>query len=132
MCSNTLQLTLKNQSVNLQKQIQEVSKNAENYEVSLTVRSLQTFTYLSVKCSFMTCSALLQALSEQQDLEKIELLSQIQNLERELSCLSSSFMVKEKESLRKELDKTKQKLKETEFKLKTAIQEKTKLEVLNQ
>ncbi|KAK0592909.1 hypothetical protein LWI29_027637 [Acer saccharum] len=86
------------------KQIQEVSVNAENYEVSLT------------------------ALSEQHNLEKLYFLSQIQNLEKELSCLSSSSLAREKESLRKELDKTKTKLKETEFKLKNFIQEKTKLE----
>ncbi|KAK3228736.1 hypothetical protein Dsin_000617 [Dipteronia sinensis] len=94
-------LLLNNQSVDLQKQIQEVSVNAENCEVSL------------------------KALSEQQNLEKLEFLSQIQNLEKELS---SSSLAREKESLRKELDKTKTKLKETEFKLKNAIQEKTKLE----
>ncbi|KAK2634402.1 hypothetical protein Ddye_029194 [Dipteronia dyeriana] len=94
-------LLLNNQSVDLQKQIQEISVNAENYEVSLKV------------------------LSEQQNLEKLEFLSEIQNLEKELS---SSSLAREKESLRKELDKTKTKFKETEFKLKNAIQEKTKLE----
>ncbi|KAK4835581.1 hypothetical protein QYF36_011554 [Acer negundo] len=97
-------LLLNNQSVDLQKQIQEVSVNAENYEVSLT------------------------ALSEQHNLEKLHFLSQIQNLEKEISCLSSAYLAREKESLRKELDKTKTKLKETEFKLKNFIQEKTKLE----
>ncbi|KAL5812063.1 hypothetical protein ACOSQ3_027013 [Xanthoceras sorbifolium] len=97
-------LLLNKQSIDLQKQIQEVSVNAENYKVSL------------------------MALSEQQNTEKLDFFSQIQNLEKELSCLSSSSLAREKESLRKELDKTKSKLKETEFKLKSAIQEKTKLE----
>ncbi|KAJ0043556.1 hypothetical protein Pint_18234 [Pistacia integerrima] len=69
-----------------------------------------------------------EALSEQQNLEKSKLLSHIQTLEKELSCLSSSSLVKEKESLRKDLEKTKTKLKEIDFKLKNAIQEKTKLE----
>ncbi|XP_031273912.1 kinesin-like protein KIN-7O [Pistacia vera] len=69
-----------------------------------------------------------EALSEQQNLEKSKLLSHIQTLEKELSCLSSSSLVKEKESLRKDLEKTKTKLKEIDYKLKNAIQEKTKLE----
>ncbi|KAJ0098595.1 hypothetical protein Patl1_20895 [Pistacia atlantica] len=69
-----------------------------------------------------------EALSGQQNLEKSKLLSHIQTLEKELSCLSSSSLVKEKESLRKDLEKTKTKLKEIDYKLKNAIQEKTKLE----
>lgn len=72
----------------------------------------------------------LQELSEQHELEKAELLSEIEILEKELSCLSLNALAKEKESLRKDLEKTKVKLKETESKLKNAIQEKTKLEVL--
>jgi centromeric protein E len=72
----------------------------------------------------------LQELLEQQDFEKAELLSQIQTLEKEISSLSSCSLAKEKENLRKDLEKTKAKLKETEFKLRNAIQEKTKLEVL--
>ncbi|KAB5530115.1 hypothetical protein DKX38_020196 [Salix brachista] len=57
-----------------------------------------------------------------------EFLSQIQNLQKELSLLSSCSLAKEKENLRKDLEKTKVKLKETESKLKNAVQEKTKLE----
>lgn len=72
----------------------------------------------------------LQAISEQQNLEKSELLSQIQILEKEVSCLSSGSLARERESLRKDLERTKTKLKETESKLKNVIQEKTKLEVL--
>lgn len=72
---------------------------------------------------------LLQALLEQQNLEKSKFLSHIQTLEKELLCLSASSLVKEKESFRRDLEKTKTKLKETEFKLKNVIQEKTKLEV---
>lgn len=66
---------------------------------------------------------------EQQDLEKAEFLSQIQTFEKEISSLSSYSLAKEKENLRKDLEKTKAKLKETEFKLRNAVQEKTKLEV---
>lgn len=51
-------------------------------------------------------------------------------LQREISSLSSCSMAKERESIRKELEKTKIKLKDMEFKLKNAVQEKTKLEVL--
>ncbi|XP_015582327.2 kinesin-like protein KIN-7O isoform X1 [Ricinus communis] len=94
-------LLLYNQSVDLQKQIQEMGHETQNYEESL------------------------RAISEQHDLEKEQLLSQIQSLEKEISSCS---LAKEKENLRKDLEKTKVKLKETEFKLKSAIQEKTKLE----
>lgn len=66
--------------------------------------------------------------SEQQNMENLDLLTQIQTLENELSYLSSSSLAREKESLRKSLEKTKTKLKETECKLKNAVQEKTKLE----
>ncbi|KAH9680268.1 kinesin-like protein KIN-7O [Citrus sinensis] len=66
--------------------------------------------------------------SEQQNMENLDLLTQIQTLENELSYLSSSSLAREKESLRKDLEKTKSKLKETECKLKNAVQEKTKLE----
>ncbi|KAM7270281.1 hypothetical protein ACFE04_029495 [Oxalis oulophora] len=97
-------LLLHNQSVDLQKEIEELRANAENYKASLT------------------------AVSEQQDGEKSELLSHIQILEREILCLSSNLMAKEKETLRKDLEKTKTKLKETESKLRNAIQDKTKLE----
>lgn len=45
--------------------------------------------------------------------------------------LSSSALAREKETLRKELDKTKLKLKDTESKLRNTIQDKTKLEVDN-
>lgn len=63
-------------------------------------------------------------------MEKSELFSEIQSLQKDILCLSSSSLVKEKENMRKDLDKTKIKLRETEFKLKNTIQEKTKLEVL--
>lgn len=72
----------------------------------------------------------MQELSEQREIEKCSLLSEIQALQKEISSLSSSSLAKEKESMRKDLEKTKAKLKETESKLKNMIQEKTKLEVL--
>lgn len=81
-------------------------------------------------CMALTeCFCYLQALSEQQDLEKYEFLSQIRSLEKEISFLSSCSLAREKENLRKDLEKMKVKFKDTEFKLKNAIQEKTKLEV---
>ncbi|CAJ2628863.1 unnamed protein product [Trifolium pratense] len=64
----------------------------------------------------------------QQELENGELLSYIQTLEKEISCLTSSSVAKEKETLRRDLEKAKTRSKETESKLKIAIQEKTKLE----
>lgn len=68
---------------------------------------------------------------EHQGLERGEYLSHIQVLEKEISRLSSSSLAKEKETLRKDLEKTKVRLKETEFKLKNAMQEKTKIEVFD-
>ncbi|KAK2403310.1 P-loop containing nucleoside triphosphate hydrolase superfamily protein [Trifolium repens] len=61
----------------------------------------------------------------QQELENGELISYIQTLEKEIS---SSSVAKEKETLRRDLEKAKTRLKETESKLKIAMQEKTKLE----
>lgn len=71
----------------------------------------------------------LKALKEQNELESLEYLKQIQYLQKEISCSSSSILTKERENLRKDLDKTKVKLKETESKLRNVVQEKTKLEV---
>ncbi|URD98473.1 KISc [Musa troglodytarum] len=64
----------------------------------------------------------------QHDLEKDELLSQVLSLKKEVSCLSSSSLIREKETMRKELDKLKAKLKDTDSKLKNAVQDKIKLE----
>ncbi|XP_010056124.2 kinesin-like protein KIN-7O isoform X2 [Eucalyptus grandis] len=97
-------ILLQDFSDGLQRQIQELKTDAESSERALV------------------------ELREQTELEKMELLSQIQNLQKEISCLSSSTLAKERESMRKDLDKTKLKLKETEFKLRNAVQEKTKLE----
>ncbi|KAF8043736.1 hypothetical protein BT93_A1912 [Corymbia citriodora subsp. variegata] len=97
-------ILLEDFSDGLQRQIQELKIDAESSERALA------------------------ELREQTELEKMELLSQIQNLQKEISCLSSSTLAKERESMRKDLDKTKMKLKETEFKLRNIVQEKTKLE----
>uniref|UniRef100_A0ACD5XRW6 Uncharacterized protein n=1 Tax=Avena sativa TaxID=4498 RepID=A0ACD5XRW6_AVESA len=64
----------------------------------------------------------------QNELEKDNLFSEILTLQKEVSTLSSSSLMKEKESLRKELDRAKTKLRETENKLKNYIQGKIKLE----
>ncbi|KAF8403637.1 hypothetical protein HHK36_011741 [Tetracentron sinense] len=95
---------LHNQSVDLRKQIDEFRVGVQKSEKAL------------------------MELSQQQDFEKAEFLSKIRNLEKELSSLSSCSLAREKENLRKDLEKTKIKLKETEFKLKNTIQDKTKLE----
>lgn len=65
----------------------------------------------------------------QHELEKDSILSDLLNLQKEVSTLSSSSLMKEKESVRRELDRTKTKLRETENKLKNSIQEKIKLQV---
>ncbi|GAB2267146.1 hypothetical protein Dimus_002131 [Dionaea muscipula] len=75
-----------------------------------------------------TSEKVLAALNEQFELEKRELLSQVQILEKKVSSLSSSLLFKEKESLRKDLEKTRTKLKETELKFKNTLQEKTRIE----
>ncbi|TYI03817.1 hypothetical protein ES332_A11G368100v1 [Gossypium tomentosum] len=97
-------LLLHNQSIDLQKQVQELREKAKNHEASLT------------------------ELFEKHDMEKLEYLSHIQSLEKEMSYLSSGSMARENQSLSKDLEKTKLKLKDTESKLKNIIQEKTKLE----
>ncbi|XP_027069713.2 kinesin-like protein KIN-7O isoform X2 [Coffea arabica] len=97
-------ITLSNQSLDLQNQIAELNSNAQNSAIALL------------------------EISKQNEAEKSELLSQIQVLQKEISCLSSSSLTREKESIRKDLVKTNAKLRDTESKLKNAIQEKTKLE----
>ncbi|XP_057427737.1 kinesin-like protein KIN-7O isoform X2 [Lotus japonicus] len=64
----------------------------------------------------------------QQELENEELISYLQTLEKDISGLTSSSVAKERETLRRDLEKVKSKLKEAEAKLKIAVQEKTKLE----
>lgn len=118
-----------NQSADLHTQIEDLKLDGLNSEKTLAV-SYCMHSDLCIWCTpFSKCSFYLQALSEQQDLEKSEFLYHIQTLEKEISHLSSCSLAREKENLRKDLEKTKTKLKETEFKLKNAIQEKTKLEV---
>uniref|UniRef100_A0A0A0LHF6 Kinesin motor domain-containing protein n=1 Tax=Cucumis sativus TaxID=3659 RepID=A0A0A0LHF6_CUCSA len=65
---------------------------------------------------------------DHQNMEQAEYLAQIQALQKEITYLSSSSLAREKESLRKDLEKTKGKLREFEVKLKNALQERTKLE----
>ncbi|XP_057548891.1 kinesin-like protein KIN-7O isoform X2 [Amaranthus tricolor] len=95
---------LKNQSTDLQEQLDGVRIKSQDSEKAL------------------------MDLSEQYDAEKSELLFNIEFLEKEVYSLSSSSLSREKESLRKDLEKTKAKLKETESKLKNVMQEKTRLE----
>lgn len=86
-----------------------------------------------MQCSKLCANLLLLHLQEQlkqQESENTELISYIQTLERDITCLTSSSVVKENETLRRDLEKAKAKCKETESKLRIAIQEKTKLEVV--
>lgn len=64
-------------------------------------------------------------------MENEELISYLQTLEKDISGLTSSSVAKERETLRRDLEKVKSKLKEAEAKLKIAVQEKTKLEVVS-
>ncbi|EMS49270.1 hypothetical protein TRIUR3_29836 [Triticum urartu] len=64
----------------------------------------------------------------QHELEKDNILSELLTLQKEVSTLSSSSLMKEKESIRKELERAKTKLRETDNKLKNYVQEKIKLE----
>lgn len=97
-------LILENQSIDHREQLQGLSIKAQDSEKALA------------------------DLSEQYNMEKSELFSHIEFLEKEVYSLSSSSLSREKESLRKDLEKTKTKLKDTESKLKNVMQEKTRLE----
>jgi centromeric protein E len=68
-------------------------------------------------------------MKEQHELEKEELCTQLVMMQNDIAVLSSSSLMHEIESLRKELDRARTKLKDTEAKLKTSIHEKIKLEV---
>lgn len=121
---------LMNQATDLREQLQGASIKAQDSENALAV---SCFLVYHLCCVFRFLPSwnvsLLQDLSEQYDMEKSELFSHIEILEKELYSLSSSSLSREKESLRKDLDKTKTKLKETESKFKNVMQEKTRLEV---
>ncbi|WMV24061.1 hypothetical protein MTR67_017446 [Solanum verrucosum] len=97
-------ILLDNQSFDLHNQIEELKRAIEDSGNALT------------------------EISEKYEAEKSEHLFQVQSLQKELSCLSSSSLGREKENIRKDLEKTKAKLRDTESKLRNAIQEKTKLE----
>jgi centromeric protein E len=78
--------------------------------------------------SIVTC---IQECTLQHEMEKDSILSEYLMLQKEVDTLSSSALMKEKEYIRKELEKTKTKLRETENKLKNSIQDKIKLQVIN-
>ncbi|XAR54557.1 hypothetical protein NMG60_11029746 [Bertholletia excelsa] len=126
-CHNSIQLTsIINNHERLRSCILCKIHELENEKLLLQQQSVELQSQIEDLKLHVKDSA--KKLSEQHDVERSELLSQIQTLQKEISCLSSSFLAKEKENLRKELDKKKTKLRDTEFKLKNAIQEKTKLE----
>ncbi|CAD6219253.1 unnamed protein product [Miscanthus lutarioriparius] len=81
-----------------------------------------------LKVNLESCEKALDDCTLQHELEKDAILLELLNLQKEVSILSSSSLMKEKESIRKELDRTKTKLRETENKLKNSIQEKIKLQ----
>ncbi|XP_010418541.1 PREDICTED: kinesin-like protein KIN-7O [Camelina sativa] len=97
-------LLLQEQCSGLQSQIEELNQEAQKHETSLMM------------------------LSEHHESERSDLLSHIEDLEKDIASLSSSSLAKEKENIRKDLEKTKTKLKDTESKLKNSMQDKTKLE----
>ncbi|XP_023641305.1 kinesin-like protein KIN-7O isoform X2 [Capsella rubella] len=88
----------------LQSQIEDLNQEAQKHETSLMM------------------------LSEHHESERSDLLSHIECLEKDIASLSSSSLAKEKENLRKDFEKMKTKLKDTESKLKNSMQDKTKLE----
>ncbi|KAI0518738.1 hypothetical protein KFK09_006174 [Dendrobium nobile] len=95
---------LSNQLYDHQKQIRDITSDLENREKVAVDQCLR------------------------HDMEKDELLSLVLCLQKEVSQSSSSSLTRENEALRKELDKSKSKLKDTECKLKNIIQDKVKLE----
>ncbi|KAI8543894.1 hypothetical protein RHMOL_Rhmol08G0254000 [Rhododendron molle] len=127
-------IKLLNEVQEITSEVQTTKNLAEGMSL-VTDELLQSFSVvlnLFFEFKSMACQNSVQLrsinLSEEHDLEKAELFSHIQSLEKEISYLSSSSLARDKENLRKDLEKTKTKLKETESKLKNAIQEKTKLE----
>ncbi|KAH9299114.1 hypothetical protein KI387_030796, partial [Taxus chinensis] len=60
--------------------------------------------------------------------EKTQLLTEVSSLRKEIAKSASSAVTKERENLRKDLEKTKLRLKDTEAKLRNVLQEKSKLE----
>uniref|UniRef100_A0A1J3ET78 Kinesin-related protein 4 n=4 Tax=Noccaea caerulescens TaxID=107243 RepID=A0A1J3ET78_NOCCA len=97
-------LLLQEQCADLQSQIEGLNQEAQKHDTSLLM------------------------LTEHQESERSDFLSHIECLEKDIASLSSTSLAKEKENLRKDFEKTKTKLKDTESKLKNAIQDKTKLE----
>ncbi|XP_021308138.1 kinesin-like protein KIN-7I isoform X2 [Sorghum bicolor] len=81
-----------------------------------------------LKANLESCEKAIDDCTLQHEMEKDAILLEHLNLQKEVSILSSSSLMKEKESIRKELDRTKTKLRETENKLKNSIQEKIKLQ----
>ncbi|WJZ93819.1 hypothetical protein VitviT2T_012726 [Vitis vinifera] len=130
ICQNSVQLkSIIGNHEKLEFSMRHKVAELENQKLLLCNQSADLHTQIEdLKLDGLNSEKTLAALSEQQDLEKSEFLYHIQTLEKEISHLSSCSLAREKENLRKDLEKTKTKLKETEFKLKNAIQEKTKLE----
>ncbi|XP_058114053.1 kinesin-like protein KIN-7I isoform X2 [Magnolia sinica] len=129
-CQNTLQLkSIISSHEKIHRCMKENVAELERDKSKLYNQSVEQHKQIEeLKLDLQNSEKVLMELHQQQDLEKDDLLSQIQSLQKEILCLSSSSLVKEKETLRKDLEKTKLKLKDTEFKLKNAIQDKIKLE----
>uniref|UniRef100_A0A0A9CFZ3 Uncharacterized protein n=1 Tax=Arundo donax TaxID=35708 RepID=A0A0A9CFZ3_ARUDO len=81
-----------------------------------------------LKCTLESCEKTIDDCTLQHELEKDSILSELLALQKEVVTLSSSSLMKEKESVRKELDRAKTRLRETENKLKNSILEKIKLQ----
>eukprot|EP01018_Ginkgo_biloba_P035562 Gb_12656 [translate_table: standard] len=82
----------------------------------------------ALRLSLENATAALKERDQVQNTERIQLMSEISNLRKEVAKSASSALVREKELLRKDLEKTKSKLKDTEAKLRNILQEKSKLE----
>ncbi|GER25788.1 kinesin motor family protein [Striga asiatica] len=109
-------LVLSNQASDLRSRIDELNSEVQESRNAF----MSAISYLS--------NSFLKELNKKQEAEKTEFQCQLQMLQMEISSLSTCALAKEKENIRKELEKAKSKLKDTEFKLKNAVQDKTKLE----
>ncbi|KAF3339115.1 centromere-associated protein E [Carex littledalei] len=124
----------------LEGQLNDCQSEIENLKCDINIREKTMASLLKgqlidcqseiekLKCDINSCEKTMDEMKEQHELEKEELCTQLVMMENEIAILSSSSLIREIESLRKELDRTKTKFKDAEAKLKTSIHEKIKLE----
>ncbi|CAA2972322.1 kinesin KIN-7O [Olea europaea subsp. europaea] len=102
----------------LSKEAQEIGLEVENSRH--LIGSISSVVDEIFQC-FSAMPKLIVELSTEREMQTSDFLSQIRILQGEILSLSSCSLAKEKESLRKDLEKTKAKLKDIEFKLKNAV-----------